>query len=63
MTDEIEHKLKIRHLRIEDYKAIRDISERVYRGVDSPWTEEQIKTLITLFPEGQVCVEDNGHHA
>ncbi len=60
MTEEVEHKLKIRHLRIDDYKAIRDIAERVYKGVDSPWTEEQIKTLITLFPEGQVCVEDNG---
>ncbi len=60
MTEEIEHKLKIRHLRLDDYQAFRDISERVYKGVDVPWTLEQIKTLIDLFPEGQVCVEDKG---
>jgi len=60
MIDEIEHKLETRHLRLDDYSAIRDISNRVYKGVASPWTEDQIATLIKLFPEGQVCIEDNG---
>ena len=60
MTDEISHKLKTRHLRPTDYKAIQDISERVYNGVAVPWTEEEIGQLITKFPEGQICIEDNG---
>jgi len=40
MIDEIEHKLKTRHLRIDDYEAIRDISNRVYKGVATAWTKE-----------------------
>jgi len=60
MIDEIEHKLKTRHLRIDDYEAIRDISNRVYKGVTTPWTKEQLSILIKRFPEGQICIEDNG---
>jgi predicted amidohydrolase/ribosomal protein S18 acetylase RimI-like enzyme len=60
MTTEIEHKLKLRHLQLGDYETLRDISARVYRGVSSPWAELYIKRLIETFPEGQVCIEDNG---
>ncbi|MGB3210345.1 MAG: GNAT family N-acetyltransferase [Desulforhopalus sp.] len=60
MIDEIEHKLTTRHLRLDDYGAIRDISAKVYKGVTSPWTEKQIADLIKMFPEGQICIEDNG---
>jgi predicted amidohydrolase/ribosomal protein S18 acetylase RimI-like enzyme len=60
MTEEIEHKLTTRHLRIDDYEALRRIYTRVYKGLDSPWTRQQIDLLTTLFPEGQVCIEDNG---
>lgn len=60
MIDEIEHKLKTRHLRLEDYAALHDISSRAYKGVSSPWTEEQLSRLIKKFPEGQICIEDNG---
>jgi predicted amidohydrolase/ribosomal protein S18 acetylase RimI-like enzyme len=60
MTDEVEHKLTTRHLRLEDYDSLRSIFKRVYKGVDTPWTRKQIALLISLFPEGQVCIEDNG---
>jgi predicted amidohydrolase/ribosomal protein S18 acetylase RimI-like enzyme len=60
MTDEIKHKLKTRHLCQNDYESLHDICARVYKGVDSPWTKEQIAQLIKLFPEGQLCIEDNG---
>ncbi len=60
MIDEIEHKLKTRHLRLEDYAVLHDISSRAYKGVASPWTEGQLARLIKLFPEGQICIEDNG---
>ncbi len=60
MIDEITHKLKTRHLQATDYQAIQDISRRVYKGVSVPWTEEEIGQLITRFPEGQICIEDNG---
>ena len=60
MIDEVEHKLKTRHLCLDDYEAIRDISERVYKGVASSWTKQEISQLIKRFPEGQICIEDNG---
>lgn len=60
MIEEIEHKLKTRHLLLEDYYAILDISNRVYKGVASAWTKEEIGQLIKRFPEGQICIEDNG---
>ncbi|MGW8194383.1 MAG: hydrolase, partial [Desulforhopalus sp.] len=60
MIDEIEHKLKVRHLRTEDYAAIKEISDKVYKGVAPPWTEKEIGLLIKKFPEGQICIEDNG---
>ena len=60
MSQEIEHKLKTRHLKIDDYEALRDIALRAYKGVAQPWSREHLERLITLFPEGQICIEDNG---
>ena len=60
MTEEISHKLSTRNLRIDDYDKLHEISSRVYKGVAIPWTHEQIVKLIQLFPEGQICIEDNG---
>ncbi len=60
MTMEIEHKLKVRHLRLDDYEPLRNICAKVYKGIASPWTQDQISQLVRVFPEGQVCIEDNG---
>ena len=60
MVTESEHKLGLRHLRIEDYEAVRDISAKAYKGLSDPWTKEELESLINRFSEGQICVEDNG---
>jgi len=60
MIDEVEHKLNTRHLLLSDYDTLRQISAKVYKGVALPWTKEQIAVLIGRFPEGQICIEDNG---
>ena len=60
MAEETTHKLTTRHLRIEDYEAMRDINDRVYKGVGTPWLREEIGALIERFAEGQICIEDNG---
>ena len=60
MIQEIEHKLQTRHLSIDDFDALRDLHKRVYKSLDTPWTQKQIALLTTIFPEGQVCIEDNG---
>ena len=60
MTNKNSHKLLVRHLKYSDYDALRDISGRVYKDVDGPWPEQTMQRLIDTFPEGQVCIEDNG---
>ncbi|MFW6323576.1 MAG: GNAT family N-acetyltransferase [Desulfovibrionales bacterium] len=54
------HHLTLRNLRIEDYDAVCSIMKRVYRNMDVPWTRVQIAAMIDRFPEGQICIEDNG---
>ncbi len=60
MTEKTEHKLGLRHLRVEDYEAVRDMSARVYKGLSPPYTKTELERLIRRFGEGQICIEDNG---
>ncbi|MBM9536795.1 GNAT family N-acetyltransferase [Desulfobulbus alkaliphilus] len=60
MNKETQHKLATRHLRADEYDILRDINDRVYQGVGTPWAGEEITALIRRFPEGQICIEDNG---
>jgi len=54
------HRLILRPSRKEDYDDIAEIMERVYQGLDGAWEREQFESQITRFPEGQICIEDNG---
>ncbi len=58
--NETEHKLTLRHLRLEDYDRIHELSGRVYRAVSDPWEKHEIAAMIKRFPEGQICIEDKG---
>ncbi len=60
MAEEAQHKLTTRHLQVDDYEALREINDRVYHGVGTPWTRDEVAALIGRFPEGQICIEDNG---
>jgi predicted amidohydrolase/ribosomal protein S18 acetylase RimI-like enzyme len=55
-----EHRLTLRNTRVDDYKDIEEIMEAVYQGLDGAWTREQFESQINRFPEGQICIEDNG---
>ncbi len=55
-----EHKLSLRNLRIEDYADLTEIMDRAYRAMDEIWERDEIRSMITRFPEGQLCIEDNG---
>jgi len=55
-----EHFLKLRHLTLADYQDITEIISLVYSHIAESWEYKQIKKLITLFPEGQICIEDKG---
>ncbi|QKK02338.1 MAG: GNAT family N-acetyltransferase [Pseudomonadota bacterium] len=54
------HRLILRQSRVEDYDDIAEIMDRVYKGLDGAWTREQYESQVTRFPEGQICIEDNG---
>jgi predicted amidohydrolase/GNAT superfamily N-acetyltransferase len=49
--------VEVRHLNKEDFNELRAASEDVYNTVPlASWTEEVVDTLLTKFPEGQICV-------
>ena len=49
--------VKVRQLKIEDYKQLREAMISAYHEQDTVWEEESIEKLIEIFPEGQLCVE------
>ena len=46
-------KVGMRNLRMEDYDQLAKSFRRIYADSDVFWTKEQIKKLITIFPEGR----------
>ena len=48
-------------LTAKDFKEVSLVMKEVYSSVEDPsWDENQIKRLLTLFPDGQVAVKVNG---
>ena len=56
----VQHRLKLRNLRLTVYGDVQEIMELVYPNMDGAWTREQFASQIARFPEGQICIEDNG---
>ena len=54
------HKLILRTLKRSDYKAVKAIMEKVYSNMEGAWAADEYAALIKKFPEGQICIEDNG---
>ena len=53
-------RLRLRQLTGEDYPALARLMDMVYHDIGGAWPEETVTTLIRLFPEGQMVIEDNG---
>ncbi|MCA5006495.1 carbon-nitrogen hydrolase family protein [Sphingobacterium bovistauri] len=53
--------IKVRLLSKKDYSDLKKSMTEAYHGVGDVWTRENIVDLIDAFPEGQLCVEVNGH--
>ena len=60
MEETSEHKLSLRHLEQSDYPAVKSIMDRVYSGLGGAWAEHKFRTQLKTFPDGQICIEDNG---
>lgn len=53
-------KIELRSLRFEDYLELKDSMKQAYRGLDDPyWQESAIRKLISIFPDGQICIVVN----
>ncbi|EHQ52251.1 Nitrilase/cyanide hydratase and apolipoprotein N-acyltransferase [Ectothiorhodospira sp. PHS-1] len=50
----------MRNTCLADYDDIHHIMEAVYPNLDGAWSREQFESQIQRFPEGQICIEDNG---
>ncbi|MGB0664334.1 MAG: GNAT family N-acetyltransferase [Pontibacterium sp.] len=60
LLDQPEHKLNLRHLTLEDYPAIKKVMDEVYPDLGGAFPEKQFRAQLTVFPEGQICIEDHG---
>ena len=59
-SEDSEHKLTLRNLKLEDYGDLKDIMDRVYPGMGGAWPEKKFQSQLNTFPEGQICIEDHG---
>lgn len=39
---------------------MKKIMEISYAGMGGSWTDVEYSTLLSLFPKGQICIEDRG---
>ena len=52
--------LNLRNLSEEDYPQLKLLMDRIYDDIGGAWPEDTIKELVQKFPDGQICIEDNG---
>lgn len=55
-----EHKLLLRNLQVSDYPDIKRIMEQVYHSAGGALPESKFRSILKTFPEGQICIEDDG---
>lgn len=54
------HKLEIRNLTMEDYDDVHYIMKKAYAGMGGAWSPDEYAGLLSMFPEGQICIDDKG---
>ena len=59
-TDDSEHKLNLRSLKLDDYADLKEIMDLVYPSLGGAWPEKKFRAQLAAFPEGQICIEDHG---
>ena len=56
--------VELKYLKMSDFKDLKGVMESTYKDLpDAYWTEQEIKTLLKKFPEGQVIIKVNGQMA
>ncbi|MCW8884462.1 MAG: hypothetical protein OQK12_04285, partial [Motiliproteus sp.] len=60
-SKQTEPQILLRNLVAQDYLSLRASMEEAYDGTDTtPWRRQDIQRLVSLFPEGQLCIEIDG---
>ncbi|MDE5421080.1 bifunctional GNAT family N-acetyltransferase/carbon-nitrogen hydrolase family protein [Ancylomarina sp. DW003] len=50
-------KIELRHLKSEDYYALKQASTEAYAGIEGQvWNKPDLNRLLKTFPEGQICI-------
>ncbi|MCF8243015.1 MAG: GNAT family N-acetyltransferase [Melioribacteraceae bacterium] len=57
--DQFQKKITLRNIQPEDYEQIKSLQLKCFPGM-LPWDEQQIKSHIKIFPEGQFCIVYRG---
>ncbi|MDQ3536314.1 MAG: GNAT family N-acetyltransferase, partial [Bacteroidota bacterium] len=57
---ELEHRLKLRNVEISDFDDIKEIMNLIYSKARMGYSRRELKRQLDVFPEGQICIEDNG---
>jgi predicted amidohydrolase/GNAT superfamily N-acetyltransferase len=60
IDDSLEHKLLLRNLVLDDYPGIVYVQDRVYTAQGGAISEKKFRNQLNAFPEGQICIEDDG---
>jgi len=54
------YRIELRNLKLSDFLDLKKTAQEVYPGMhELHWTRQQIKKLLEIFPEGQLCVSVN----
>ncbi|MCB9554983.1 MAG: GNAT family N-acetyltransferase [Deltaproteobacteria bacterium] len=56
---DFERQLTVRNLRMEDFPALIEMQLLSFPTM-KPWSEEQIRSQLAIFPQGQFCIEIAG---
>jgi predicted amidohydrolase/GNAT superfamily N-acetyltransferase len=55
-----EHKLNLRNLLLNDYEDLKRMLDVVYPELGGAWPLKILRAQLDVFPDGQICIEDNG---
>ncbi|HEY1040779.1 MAG TPA: bifunctional GNAT family N-acetyltransferase/carbon-nitrogen hydrolase family protein [Bacteroidia bacterium] len=55
MKENITKKIRLRQIKRSDYPGIVKLQLKCFPGM-KPWSDQQFNNLISIFPEGQICI-------
>lgn len=60
MDENADTLLNLRVIEVGDYQPLAELMDLVFPDVGGAWPKSTIMQLVTAFPDGQICIEDNG---